>query len=151
MSARLACVMHTASVHPEPGSNSHIKVCLTYASCFLAFLLLFLLFEFFRVESITSDSFFGCQYYSVFNVQSMNFLCIFTVYLLQKNSFFYHLSSCDNEIYLTTSPLSCQHFFCFFYFLFFSFLPSFSCLSRGTFSILPLSFTSVNTFFKKLL
>ena len=25
--ARLACVRHAASVHPEPGSNSHVKVC----------------------------------------------------------------------------------------------------------------------------
>ena len=25
---RLACVRHAASVHPEPGSNSHVKVCL---------------------------------------------------------------------------------------------------------------------------
>ena len=24
---RLACVRHAASVHPEPGSNSHFKVC----------------------------------------------------------------------------------------------------------------------------
>ncbi|EEJ40006.1 hypothetical protein HMPREF0549_1547, partial [Limosilactobacillus vaginalis DSM 5837 = ATCC 49540] len=23
--ARLACIRHTAGVHPEPGSNSHIK------------------------------------------------------------------------------------------------------------------------------
>ena len=23
---RLACVRHAASVHPEPGSNSHVKV-----------------------------------------------------------------------------------------------------------------------------
>ena len=25
ISARLACVKHAASVHPEPGSNSHVK------------------------------------------------------------------------------------------------------------------------------
>ena len=25
MSVRLACVKHAASVHPEPGSNSHVK------------------------------------------------------------------------------------------------------------------------------
>ena len=24
---RLACVKHAASVHPEPGSNSYIKIC----------------------------------------------------------------------------------------------------------------------------
>ena len=24
---RLACVKHAASVHPEPGSNSHLKIC----------------------------------------------------------------------------------------------------------------------------
>ena len=24
---RLACVRHAASVHPEPGSNSHLKIC----------------------------------------------------------------------------------------------------------------------------
>ena len=27
VSVRLACVKHAASVHPEPGSNSHVKVC----------------------------------------------------------------------------------------------------------------------------
>ena len=26
---QLACLKHAASVHPEPGSNSHIKYCLT--------------------------------------------------------------------------------------------------------------------------
>ena len=26
ISARLACVKHAASVHPEPGSNSYVKV-----------------------------------------------------------------------------------------------------------------------------
>ena len=27
ISVRLACVKHAASVHPEPGSNSHVLVC----------------------------------------------------------------------------------------------------------------------------
>ena len=27
ISVRLACVRHAASVHPEPGSNSHVKCC----------------------------------------------------------------------------------------------------------------------------
>ena len=26
ISVRLACVRHAASVHPEPGSNSHVKI-----------------------------------------------------------------------------------------------------------------------------
>ena len=30
---RLACVKHAASVHPEPGSNSHVKVCHLSMSC----------------------------------------------------------------------------------------------------------------------
>ena len=44
---RLECVMHAASVHPEPGSNSlkkFIKVCLL---CYLCFLKGFLLDEIF--------------------------------------------------------------------------------------------------------
>ena len=38
---RLACVRHAASVHPEPGSNSHLNVCFLTGSR-LAFALLFL-------------------------------------------------------------------------------------------------------------
>ena len=34
MSVRLACVKHAASVHPEPGSNSHVKK-FNNLSCFL--------------------------------------------------------------------------------------------------------------------
>ena len=37
---RLACVRHAASVHPEPGSNSHLNVCFLTGSR-LAFALLF--------------------------------------------------------------------------------------------------------------
>ena len=29
-SARLACLRHAASVHPEPGSNSQINICFAY-------------------------------------------------------------------------------------------------------------------------
>jgi hypothetical protein len=31
---RLACIRHTASVHPEPGSNS-LKISLNFFVCFL--------------------------------------------------------------------------------------------------------------------
>ena len=32
-SVRLACVKHAASVHPEPGSNSHVKMLLQLSFC----------------------------------------------------------------------------------------------------------------------
>ena len=34
---RLACVKHAASVHPEPGSNSHVKVCSGHSKAWLLF------------------------------------------------------------------------------------------------------------------
>ena len=49
-SVRLECVMHAASVHPEPGSNSlkiyYIRLSVIY---FLELILAFLLFEFFSM------------------------------------------------------------------------------------------------------
>ena len=36
-SVRLACVKHAASVHPEPGSNSHVKVCSGHSKAWLLF------------------------------------------------------------------------------------------------------------------
>ena len=42
---RLACVKHAASVHPEPGSNSHIKVRLVQGKTWLSFsLTIFIVF-----------------------------------------------------------------------------------------------------------
>ena len=35
---RLACVKHAASVHPEPGSNSHVKVCIAQKLAWLIIL-----------------------------------------------------------------------------------------------------------------
>ena len=66
-SVRLECVMHAASVHPEPGSNSRLK------SFILAFIYYFYLgiveiwlyFNFL----ITSFSYFLCTISSLFNFQ----------------------------------------------------------------------------------
>ena len=38
---RLACIKHAASVHPEPGSNSHVNVCSNQVQITLSYLYLF--------------------------------------------------------------------------------------------------------------
>ncbi len=48
---RLACVKHAASVHPEPGSNSHVKVCIAQKLAWLIILCRLLLFRSKRIES----------------------------------------------------------------------------------------------------
>ena len=50
---RLACVMHAASVHPEPGSNSLVKIRFWIFACWLRilFYLVFVLLEQFFLES----------------------------------------------------------------------------------------------------
>ena len=88
---RLACVRHAASVHPEPGSNSHVKVCIPVQN--LAWLVLNRSTVVFRFCSECSHSwpitkghfyknFQGFTYCSVFKV-----LCCFATARLLYHSF----------------------------------------------------------------
>ena len=45
---RLACISHAASVHPEPGSNSPLYVCLTHSKI---------------IDALVFPYFFGCYLY----------------------------------------------------------------------------------------
>ena len=72
---RLACVRHAASVHPEPGSNSHVQVCNPYSKFRLAnfkpfyccFRFLFWMFSFMAINQRPFyKNFQGFTYCSVF-------------------------------------------------------------------------------------
>ena len=107
---RLACVKHAASVHPEPGSNSHVKVCHLSMSCpvfKLAYQFPFACPLIYCFKVVSFKETFVCCYYStlkfiesfkvisLFNYQSSFFVrCCFvqaTAYLLYH--FQTHLST----------------------------------------------------------
>ena len=70
---RLACVKHAASVRPEPGSNSLLKVrLLSLTFCYTKLLFFFVLSKFLSLYEIVNvsqqplhytTSFFGCQHF----------------------------------------------------------------------------------------
>ena len=83
-SVRLACVKHAASVHPEPGSNSHVKSCPNQKFIWLTVFGLFSIFESsFRSAALmlfTLKNFQGCivVYLSRFKpMLSHRFCCSF--------------------------------------------------------------------------
>ena len=158
---RLACVKHAASVHPEPGSNSHVKVCIAQKLAWLIILFDYCCFvrnELNRVlvsflsnvlvRKIIFIIFQGCFtvqlsrfLQSVFRLESLifprktdYFLCFrFVVSLLRQQILSYQINSCLSTLFLT-----------FFILLFKVFVaPTSYILSNGS--------TFVNTFFNFLL
>ena len=90
---RLACVKHAASVHPEPGSNSHVHILTEWQ--------LAVIFPFFTVLVESFDSFvlkFSLNFRDCFIVQlSMSLLLFSHVQLLEFNTF---SKACQQLFYL---------------------------------------------------
>ena len=101
---RLECVMHAASVHPEPGSNSLKKSSAPFGSFYLfrAFFLLFLLFSFVNCRVFFESNSFFSSYSLLFNFQGPS-----SVALIGDSFILSHLST------------HCQHLFCIFCTIFF--------------------------------
>ena len=115
-SVRLECVMHAASVHPEPGSNSlkfvYIPRRFLTASYIRVCLALYYLKELFK------------KFKRIFGVFLCADLTAFAVLSLSRCSIFKELPCRASGRFLcpsprrlcqyTTSPLPCQHLFSFF-------------------------------------
>ena len=101
---RLACVKHAASVHPEPGSNSHVKVCHSWRFRFVPNLLFkgsnqwLDVRQFFRIAWIFSFESFKVFHCSVINVL-LRRSCLTATWLSYQilsclsTTFFFFLSS----------------------------------------------------------
>ena len=129
---RLACVRPVASVHPEPGSNSHIKSFIVQNSLSLFFLFrsvfrLLLLFGCGYLKPLQS---FDCVLFELFSR-------IFQGYFTVQLSMFCCSCLFDSLIIISKSGLSVKNFFIYFsQFLSFRF--------SGTLCILPFFFVFVN-------
>ena len=135
--ARLACVRHAASVHPEPGSNSQIKVFVQDQNqAWLNFYPVYLLL--------------GCSLRTIL-------FRIVQGYVTVQLSKFFVCCLCISQmqlLYLITSFWSCQQLFLFFFekvflkMLQIFFIEVLCCFVSFTAkSILALCFPFVNTFF----
>ena len=104
-SVRLECVMHAASVHPEPGSNSRLK------SLYLSYLLS-LLFSFRNCRDLLVAKFFLASFFCTFFfvlsyfVLSLNRCSIFKDHFAPSR-----ISSFRALDYYSTFIPFCQHFF----------------------------------------
>ena len=141
---RLACVRHAASVHPEPGSNSHVKVCFPVQN--LAWLVL-------NRSTVVLGFVLNVLIHGP-NLWAI-FIRIFRVlHTVQFSRFFVVVSATACLLYHTLDRLSTT-FFIFFLNFFQSrslsqlfLMKLMSCLSR-TCVILPPVSTKVNNFFTK--
>ena len=98
---RLACVRHAASVHPEPGSNSHLNVCFLTGSR-LAFALLFLsvlpfLGFTFHLRKMIRSLKFQLNFQGCFTVWLSKFCCCKPFILLLVCFFIATSLRCGNE------------------------------------------------------
>ena len=98
---RLACVKHAASVHPEPGSNSHVKKLISVK--------LNLANSFIQIESEFTVLKVFNFHWSVL-IDSQNLSRFLTVQL----SMFFVLLSCDSLFILSNRRSFVKHFFYFF-------------------------------------
>ena len=98
---RLACVKHAASVHPEPGSNSHVKKLISVK--------LNLANSFIQIESEFTVLKVFNFHWSVL-IDSQNLSRFLTVQL----SMFFVLLSCDSLFILSNRCSFVKHFFYFF-------------------------------------
>ena len=125
---RLACVKHAASVHPEPGSNSHVKKLISVK--------LNLANSFIQIESEFTVLKVFNFHWSVL-IDSQNLSRFLTVQL----SMFFVLLSCNSLFILSNRCSFVKHFFIFLNFV----LSSLSCDSLF---ILSKCFAFVKNFFK---
>ena len=107
---RLACVRHAASVHPEPGSNSHLNVCFLTGSR-LAFALLFpVRFTFSWVHlSLTKDDSFSeisIEFSGLFHCLVVKVHLLQTIHITLGLLFHHHFSSMRQQM------ISYHIFFC---------------------------------------
>ena len=159
--ARLACVRHAASVHPEPGSNSHVKVdswlrLLSLANCSFPFYLVFVL-NFLNSKAKPDLCFLEFSgFYILFNLQfSRNFCC--SAFSAATHSSYHRFSSLSTTFFIFfSSPLTgssketercifstatltfyhgCLYLSTTFFILFLSFYTQFHSLSRWNFTI----------------
>ena len=94
---RLACVKHAASVHPEPGSNSQIKVCfpvnLNSLANLTVLLFVWFLFWIFSIQGVFPDAFSlnfqGFKHCSIFHFQGSS--CCW----LPQQQLVYLITSCE--------------------------------------------------------
>ena len=127
---RLACVKHAASVHPEPGSNSHVKVCHSWRFRFVPNLLFkgsnlydwtFVnSFELLEYSHLNLSRFFTVQLSMFFCVasvrQRLDYFIRYSVVCQQLFSFIFRCfvsNSATNIWYITISLVVCQQLFIF--------------------------------------
>ena len=109
---RLACVKHAASVHPEPGSNSHVKVCHLSMSCpvfKLAYQFPFACPLIYCFKVVSFKETFVCCYYSTLKfIESFKVISLFNY----QSSFLFAVVSFKRQlIYYITFKLICQQLF----------------------------------------
>ena len=141
-SVRLECVMHAASVHPEPGSNSQ-TICISSAVAVRSFLSELFYSSFFLLFRVVYSLFLTDLYFALAYLLCTSIFCCSIVKLQFRAPF------CRALVYYITAFLVCQYLFEIFFKIF---LTSSSAVflrprSRDSFSILPLSSSFVKSFF----
>ena len=113
---RLACVKHAASVHPEPGSNSHVKVCIAQKLAWLIILFDYCCFVRNELNRVL------VSFLSNVLVRKIIFIIFqgcFTVQLSRFLESFFDSVCCAlyrvSEYYLIKYVCTCQHFFLIFF------------------------------------
>ena len=113
---RLACVKHAASVHPEPGSNSHVKVCIAQKLAWLIILFDYCCFVRNELNRVL------VSFLSNVLVRKIIFIIFqgcFTVQLSRFLESFFDSVYCAlyrvSEYYLIKYVCTCQHFFLIFF------------------------------------
>ena len=113
---RLACVKHAASVHPEPGSNSHVKVCIAQKLAWLIILFDYCCFVQNELNRVL------VSFLSNVLVRKIIFIIFqgcFTVQLSRFLESFFDSVCCAlyrvSEYYLIKYVCTCQHFFLIFF------------------------------------
>ena len=113
---RLACVKHAASVHPEPGSNSHVKVCIAQKLAWLIILFDYCCFVRNELNRVL------VSFLSNVLVRKIIFIIFqgcFTVQLSRFLQSFFDSVCCAlyrvSEYYLIKYVCTCQHFFSIFF------------------------------------
>ena len=113
---RLACVKHAASVHPEPGSNSHVKVCIAQKLAWLIILFDYCCFVRNELNRVLVSFLLNVL---VRKIIFIIFQGCFTVQLSRFLESFFDSVCCAlyrvSEYYLIKYVCTCQHFFLIFF------------------------------------
>ena len=103
---RLACVKHAASVHPEPGSNSHVKVCIAQKLAWLIILFDYCCFVRNELNRVL------VSFLSNVLVRKIIFIIFQGCFTVQLSRFFAVI--CDSFYILSKAFLFVKNFFIFF-------------------------------------